>query len=99
MSQIIDKAVERLAAKATGRYEGICRFVIKGEGVIVLDQNGVRAAPEDDATAADVSLIASAETFQALLAGKLKPASAFMTGKLKVEGKMAMAMKLGAVFG
>lgn len=90
---VIDKAVEALQAKLNGTFDGSAKFTIEGEGSIVLDESGVRAA--DDET--DVTLIASADTFQDILSGDLNPTMAFMTGKLKVEGNMGMAMKLGGV--
>lgn len=39
----------------------------------------------------------AAADFVALAEGKLNPTAAFMTGKLKIKGDMAMAMKLQAV--
>lgn len=36
--------------------------------------------------------------FEALIAGKLDPMSAFMSGKLQVEGDMGVAMKLQSIF-
>ena len=58
----------------------------------MVDGDGVREG--DDET--DVTMIASAETFRGILDGDVNPTMAFMTGKLKVEGNMGMAMKLGA---
>ena len=92
MSMIIDKAVEALSAKVSGGFDGSAKFVIEGEGAVVLDHAGVRASDEDT----DVTLTASVETFQGMLAGDVNPTMAFMTGKLKVDGSMGMAMKLGA---
>ncbi len=92
MSALIDKAVGKLAEKLSGGFDGIAKFVIEGEGAIMLDASGVRAGDEE----ADVTLTASAETFQGILGGEINPASAFMTGKLSVDGSMAMAMKLGS---
>ncbi|VDC33069.1 SCP2 sterol-binding domain-containing protein [Pseudogemmobacter humi] len=92
MSVIIDKAVGKLAAKLSGGFDGVAKFVIKGEGAIMLDPAGVRAGDEE----ADVTLTASAETFQAILEGEMNPTMAFMTGKLSVDGSMGMAMKLGS---
>ena len=46
--------------------------------------------------AQDVTLTASAEVFRAILEGEMNPTTAFMTGKLKVDGSMPMAMQLGA---
>lgn len=93
MSEVIDKAVERLSAKVAGRFDAVAKFVITGEGAIMLDATGVRAGDEE----ADVTLTASAETFQAILEGEMNPTMAFMTGKLSVDGSMGLAMKLGSV--
>lgn len=95
MSTVIDGAVEALAARLAGGFDGVAKFVIPGEGSIMVDGAGVRAGDEE----ADVTLTASVEVFEQLLAGDLSAASAFMTGKLAVEGSMALAMKLGAVLG
>ena len=67
---------------------------IEGEGSIMVDDTGVRAG--DDA--ADVSMSASAETFQGIIEGDVNPTMAFMSGKLKIEGDMGMAMKLGSAW-
>ena len=54
---------------------------------------GARAADDE----ADVTLTASRETFEGMLSGDVNPTMAFMTGKLKVDGAMGTAMKLGAL--
>ena len=46
-----------------------------------------------------ITLTASAETFRAILDGELNATTAFMTGKLSVDGSMGLAMKLGSVLG
>lgn len=93
MSDVIEKAVEALNAKMDGGFDGVAKFAIEGEGSIIVDQNGARAGDDD----ADVTLSASAETFQAILDGNQNPTAAFMTGKLSVDGNMGMAMKLAGV--
>ena len=95
MSQVIDAAVAELSAKLAGGFDGIAKFVIPGEGSIMLDGAGAREGDEE----ADVTLTASADVFEQLLAGDLSAASAFMTGKLTVDGSMGLAMKLGTVLG
>lgn len=95
MSNIIDAAVAALAAKLTGGFDGVAKFVIPGEGAIVIDANGVRAGDDE----ADVTLTADTDTFRAILDGDLNPTMAFMQGKLGVDGNMGMAMKLGSVLG
>ena len=93
MSKVIDTAVERLAAKLGGGFDGVAKFVIEGEGAIMMDAGGVRAGDEE----ADVTLTASTETFRGILDGEVNPTMAFMTGRLKINGSMGLAMKLGSV--
>ncbi len=95
MSDVIDAAVAALNAKLSGGFDGVAKFVILGEGAIMMDGAGVRAGDEE----ADVTLTAEAEVFRAILEGDLNATMAFMSGKLKVDGSMGLAMKLGSVLG
>lgn len=93
MSDVINEAVTQLNAKTGGSYDGSAKFVIEGEGTIVLDEAGARAADEET----EVTMTSDAETFKAILDGDQDPTAAFMTGKLKVDGDMGQAMKLAQV--
>lgn len=94
MSEVLTAAVAALNAKMGGEgFDGSAKFQIEGEGAIVIDGSGAHVSDDD----ADVTLSASAETFQAILDGEENPTAAFMTGKLSVDGDMGMAMKLSAV--
>ncbi|MFQ1700089.1 SCP2 sterol-binding domain-containing protein [Loktanella agnita] len=94
MSDVVTEAVAALNAKMNGQgFDGNAKFIIEDEGAIIIDENGARAGDDD----ADVSLTASTETFKAILDGELNPTTAFMTGKLSVDGDMAQAMKLSGV--
>lgn len=95
MSEMIDAAVKALNEKLSGGFDGVAKFVIPGEGAIMLDGQGVRAGDEE----ADVTLTADADVFRAILDGEVNPTMAFMSGKLSVDGSMGMAMKLGSVLG
>ena len=95
MSKVIDTAVAMLATRLGSGFDGVAKFVIPGEGAIMVDGAGVRAGDAD----ADVTLTAEVAVFEQLLAGELSAASAFMTGKLTVDGSMGLAMKLGQVLG
>ena len=92
MSDVINAAVEALQGKIGSGFSGSAKFVIEGEGAIVIDGDGVRAG--DDET--DVTLTAEADTFEAILEGDMDPTAAFMSGKLTVDGDMGMAMQLGS---
>ncbi len=95
MSDVIEAAVAALNEKMAGGFDGLAKFVIEGEGALMVDANGARAGDEE----ADVTLTASQEAFEAMMAGELNPTTAFMTGKLSVDGDMGAAMKLGAALG
>ena len=65
MSDILNEAVTVLNEKLAGAdFDGTAKFDIEGEGSVIMDANGARAADED----ADVTLSADADTFQAVLA-------------------------------
>ncbi|MEX0283691.1 MAG: SCP2 sterol-binding domain-containing protein [Paracoccaceae bacterium] len=94
MSDMLEKAAAELNDKlSSGGFDGSAKFAIADLGAIVLDGSGARIA--DDET--DVTLSADAETFEAILTGDMNPTSAFMTGKLTVDGDMGIAMKLASV--
>lgn len=90
MSDIVNAAVEKLNQKI-GSFGSTAKFVIENEGAIMIDQDGVRAGDDE----AEVTLTASRETFEGILDGSVNPATAFMTGKLKLDGSMGVAMQLG----
>lgn len=93
MSDVINEAVKVLTEKMAGvDIGGSVKFDIEGEGSIIVDDEGVRAGDDD----ADVTLSADADTFQGMMEGETNPTSAFMTGKLKIDGDMGMAMKLAS---
>jgi putative sterol carrier protein len=94
MSDVIDTAVSALNAKLAGSgFAGTAKFVIRDEGAIMLDADGARAGDDE----ADVTMTADTDTFRAILDGNLNPTSAFMTGKLTVDGDMGAALRLGSV--
>jgi putative sterol carrier protein len=65
------------------------------EGVILLD--GVNSLVSDADNPADTTIKVSWDDWQALATGALDGMTAFMTGKLKVEGDMSNAMQLQGV--
>jgi len=94
MSEVVTHAVTALNEKMGGAgFDGLAKFVIADEGAVIIDDSGARAGEDD----ADVTLTASRETFEGILSGDQNPTAAFMTGKLKVDGDMGLAMKLAGV--
>lgn len=95
MSDVIDQAVKALNEKDTSDFGDTAKFVIDGEGAIMLDGEGARAGDED----ATVTMMADADTFQQILDGSVNPTTAFMSGKLKIDGDMGAAMRLAPLLG
>jgi putative sterol carrier protein len=94
MSDLLEKAAAELNSKLSGGgFDGSAKFAIADMGAIVMDSGGARVADEET----DVTLSADADTFQSIIDGDLNPTSAFMTGKLSVDGDMGLAMKLASV--
>ena len=65
------------------------------EGVVLLDGAGQQVTEENGA--ADTTIKVAWEDWQAMAAGQLDGMTAFMTGKLKIEGDMSNAMQLQGV--
>lgn len=65
------------------------------EGVILLDGAGEKVSEDDGA--ADTTIKVSWADWQQMAAGELDGMTAFMTGKLKIEGDMGNAMQLQGV--
>ncbi|KUF12219.1 SCP2 sterol-binding domain-containing protein [Pseudoponticoccus marisrubri] len=91
MSDTVSAAVAALNEKMDGQgFEGTAKFVIEDEGSLIIDESGARAGDDE----AEVTLSADQDTFQSILSGETDPTSAFMSGKLTVDGDMQAAMRL-----
>mmetsp|Transcript_10609 Transcript_10609/g.18630 ORF Transcript_10609/g.18630 Transcript_10609/m.18630 type:complete len:97 (+) Transcript_10609:85-375(+) len=93
MSDTLNEAITVLNEKLAGAdFSGTAKFDVQGEGAIVIDADGARISDDE----ADVTLSADADTFRSILEGDTNPTSAFMTGKLSVDGDMGKAMQLAS---
>lgn len=66
----------------------------RGEGIIHLDSKGDKNIITNDDKPADCTISLKLATFEKLRKGDLNPMMAVMTGKIKISGDMALAMKL-----
>ena len=66
------------------------------EGVIMLDGVGQHVTEED--RDADTTIKISWDDLQKLRAGELDPMTAFMGGRLRIDGDLSNALQLQAVF-
>lgn len=60
--------------------------------------NGEATVTEGASDSPNITLTMTDENFVNLVTGKLNGQTAFLTGKLKIQGDMTLAMKLGSVF-
>ncbi len=71
------------------------RIDFGGKGAILLD--GVAREVSEEDGEADTVIGIEWDDWQQIAAGQLDPMSAFMSGRLRVEGDMTSAMQLGGV--
>lgn len=76
-------------------FDRSVKFDTGGDGVIVID--GATVSTTDGP--ADCTIKLSLDDLESLIAGDLNPTMAFMTGKIKVEGDMSVAMQLSQLLG
>lgn len=67
-----------------------------GTWTVVADDGAVTVSA--GAQAADCTIILSEETLLKIASGEANPTTAYMTGKLKVQGDMGAALKLQKLF-
>ena len=75
----------------------VVKFDFGDQGSLILD--AVQIPNQVNVTGADpdCTMVISMDDFMAMADGALDGVSAFMTGRLKVQGDMGIAMKLAAV--
>ncbi|XP_005382762.1 PREDICTED: hydroxysteroid dehydrogenase-like protein 2 isoform X1 [Chinchilla lanigera] len=93
--RIVKDALSDDVVKAT---QAIYQFELSGEdgGTWFLDlkSKGGKVGHGEPSDRADVVMSMSTDDFVKMFSGKLKPTMAFMSGKLKIKGNMALAIKL-----
>ncbi|MDZ4762488.1 MAG: SCP2 sterol-binding domain-containing protein [Alphaproteobacteria bacterium] len=91
----LTKKVQGALGPGSG-FDKRVKFDFGDIGKLLIDGAAGKASNEDGAADATVSV--NFEDFQKLVQGQLDPTMAFMQGKLKVAGDMAVAMKLQTLF-
>jgi len=89
--------VKSLTEAKGGRIGAKIKFQFE-EGVIYLDDTTSPTQVSNDDQPADCTIRLSLSNFDKLMSGEMNAMGAFMMGKLKVDGDMAVAMKLSGLF-
>jgi putative sterol carrier protein len=96
MSERLESAAEALHGKISGSgFRGSVRFDMSDDGILRVEDETVATGDGDGD--ADCTITASMETFREMFEGDLDPTSAFMTGKIKIDGDMGTAMRLAQI--
>jgi len=92
----ITKAVTERVGTDSGLGSSV-KFAFEDEGCVLVDASKVPNEISNEDRDADCTIRMSIEDFKSMIAGELDATMAYMSGKLKVEGDMAVAMKLSSV--
>ncbi len=93
----IKTAIEERAKNASP-LGAILKFKMDDQA-ITIDGNGSENVVSAEDKDADCTIKIAEKDFNAILSGDLNPMGAFMSGKIKVEGDMGLAMKLQSLLG
>ena len=92
----VQEIAEQLRPKVeSSGFDRSVKFDTGADGVIVIDGSTISTVDG----AADCTISLSLGDLEDLISGDLNPTSAFMTGKLKIEGDMSVAMALSQFVG
>lgn len=90
----VEAIVEKIRSRVeSSGFDKSVKFDTGGDGVVVID--GASISTTD--APADCTIKLSLDDLESLVAGDLSPTTAFMTGKIKVEGDMSVAMALSQI--
>ncbi len=73
------------------------KFVIDGEQYIYVDDNASPSTVTNEDKDADCTIKLKANNFEKILKGDMNPMTAFMMGKIKVDGNMGVAMNINKI--
>lgn len=97
----LEKITEEIrnSVGAHSPLEAIIKFDFGDDGVVRIDGKASPTVVDNDDTDADCTVKVTMDNFVQIAEGNLNPQMAFMTGKLRVEGDMSLAMQLGSILG
>lgn len=101
VKKFFDGAADRVNQDAIQAMNSVFQFTVTGEGGGEWNVSIARGQAHTGlgkAPMADVAITVSAEDFVALLHGTLNAQTAFLMGRIKLEGDLGLAMRLKEIF-
>jgi putative sterol carrier protein len=94
LQEVADAMGKRVEGKSP--LGGTLKFDLGSAGSLFIDGSGSgNTVALNKGEPANCTISMSAEDFSELIHGRLQPTAAFMQGKMRVDGDMGLAMKLG----
>lgn len=99
VADIINSMQSKFNPSAAAGLDLIFQFNIEdGENYALVVKDGTCAIEQGVNPNANVTLILDTETLKGITSGETDGMQAFMAGKLRAEGDMMLALKLGELF-
>lgn len=100
-TEYLEGLVQRINAQPErlGTPNAVVQFTLTGDGGgtwTVVVRQGKAELQQGPAASPQVAIELSASDFQEMLAGRLGPAAAYMSGRLRLQGDIGLAMRLQA---
>ena len=93
----VTNKIKSLAETHGGKFQGTANFEFE-EGTVYLDDTVSPPVVSNESKETPFTIVMSSDDFTKILSGDLNVMMAFMTGKLKIKGDKAAAMKLTSLF-
>jgi putative sterol carrier protein len=100
--EIFEKMASQFKPEVAGDMTATIQFELSGEGGgqwVASIANGQATVTAGTTPNPTMTFMSAAADYVAIINGTLNPMNAFMQGKIKVKGDMAMAMKMQKMFG
>ena len=98
-AEIIEQMNAKFNPAAAAGLDLIFQFNIEDADTYhLIVKDGTCAVAQGESDDANVTLIMNSETFKGIASGETDGMMAFMSGRLRVEGDMMLATKLGELF-
>ena len=99
--QVFEEMPSRLNKDAAKGLNAVYQFDLSGDGggkwaVLIKDEHC--SVQEGGHSAPNITISMAAKDYLDMVAGKLNGQMAFMTGKLRIQGDMGLALKLQSLF-